>query len=162
MENGPSRAEPLGMTYGRGRSPRFSPSNGIDCSRLGRTGGLPGVKGNPCPALALSAVDFGDLLAESVTGFPIHLRGFDALDAAPALAGLGGDLAHLLDGMMFSAVVAIRGFGSHGGLLSRLPPRRGRRYITRDAALNGFNRLAGVVPGHVAAGNLATYRQVGE
>jgi hypothetical protein len=47
-------------------------------------------------------------------------------------------------------------------LVARLPSRRGRRYVARDAALDGLYRPAVVVPDHGTAGNLSAYRQIGE
>ena len=42
------------------------------------------------------------------------LRCLDAADTAPALAGPGFNLAHLLDRMMGTAVIAELGLGRHG------------------------------------------------
>lgn len=120
------------------------------------------VQSDPRPALAVCPINFGHLLAESVTGFPICLGGFDTLDTTPALASLGDELAHLLDGMMFTAVVAIGSFSSHGWLLPWLSPRRSRWNVARDAALDGFDWMAVTVLNHTAAGYLPAYRQVGE
>jgi hypothetical protein len=56
--------------------------------------------------LRLGPVDSFDSLAKSVTLAESSLGRLDALDATPALAGLGQYLAHLLDEMMNTAVVA--------------------------------------------------------
>lgn len=114
---------------------------------------FPGVQGNPGLALALGLVVCGHAFAEGIAGFPIHLGGLDTLDAAPTFTGLGKDLAHLFDGMMFSAVVAVCCFSSHDReeLLSRFPARRCRWDIARNPTLDSFDRLAVTESGHVAA-----------
>ena len=75
---------------------------------------LPGVQGDPCLALALCLVVGRDALAEGVTFAATFLGRFNTLDTTPALSRLGSQLAHFFDGVMFSAMVAIGCFSSHG------------------------------------------------
>jgi len=72
--------------------------------------------GESCPALRLGLVHFGHLAAVGLARSLPLTRGLDAADAAPALAGLGFDLAHLCFRMMLPAVVTEGGFGHADGL----------------------------------------------
>ena len=60
--------------------------------------------------LRFGLVDSRNLLAKSITLADFNLGRLDALDAAPALAILGQDLAHLCNWMMGAAVIAESSF----------------------------------------------------
>jgi hypothetical protein len=65
-------------------------------------------------ALGFRRIHRGDLASESIAGGSCLLRGLDTADAAPAFAGPGFNLAHFLDGMVATAVVAEFGLIRHG------------------------------------------------
>jgi hypothetical protein len=65
-------------------------------------------------ALGFRRIHGGDLATESIAGGSGLVRGLDAADTAPALARTGFNLAHFLDGMVATAVVAKFGLIRHG------------------------------------------------
>jgi hypothetical protein len=66
-----------------------------------------------CVASGFRRIHRGYLTAKGIACLCGLLRGLNAADAAPALASLGFDLAHLLNRVMGAAVVAEFGLGSH-------------------------------------------------
>jgi hypothetical protein len=67
----------------------------------------------PGVAFGFCRIHRGNLATESIAGGSGLLRGLDAADTAPTLARPGFNLAHLLDRMMGTAVIAEFGLIRH-------------------------------------------------
>jgi hypothetical protein len=100
------------------------------------------IQNEACFALRFGFVHGRDLSAIGFTLKAAFLGSFNASDAAPALAGLGVYEAHLLLGMMRSAVVA-KGCFRHASSLGLIARVESLTFLESKLQNHGDTKLAG-------------------